>query len=79
MTLPSAKTTTHPFDLHTLYAVLGRKQLEIKQVQKEIAALNSAVLLLADDENELSRSSPRRPKSETRARSLSAFSTGNHS
>jgi hypothetical protein len=78
MTLPIAKTTIHSFDPHTLYAVLCRKQLEIRQVQKEIAALNSAIVLLADDENELSRSSPRRPKSETRARSLSAFSTGGH-
>jgi hypothetical protein len=78
MTLPIAKTTTRSFDPHTLYAVLSRKQLEIKLVQMEIAALNSAILLLTDDENDLSRSSPRLPKSETRARSLSAFSTGDH-
>jgi hypothetical protein len=78
MKLPIAKTTTHSFDPHTLYAVLCRKELEIKQVQKEIAALASTILLLADDENELSRSSPRRLKSETRAINQPGPSAGLH-
>ena len=40
----------------TLYAVLRRKQEELRQVRREIEALNLAILLLADDENELSDS-----------------------
>jgi hypothetical protein len=39
----------------TLYAGLRRKQEELRQVQREIEALNMAILLLADDEKELSR------------------------
>jgi len=39
----------------TLYAGLRRKQEELRQVQREIEALNMAVVLLADDETELSR------------------------
>ena len=39
----------------TLYAGLRRKQEELRQVQREIEALNIAILLLADDEKELSR------------------------
>ena len=38
----------------TLYAGLRRKQEEMRQVQREIEALNMAILLLADDEKELS-------------------------
>jgi hypothetical protein len=45
---------------------LRRKQLKIRQVQKEIKALNIAIVLLADDENELSRSSSRHPEPGTR-------------
>ncbi len=39
----------------TLYAGLRRKQEELRQVQKEIEALNMAIPLLADDATELSR------------------------
>lgn len=42
-------------NLQTLYAGLRRKQQELRQVQREIEALHMAILLLADDENELSR------------------------
>ena len=38
----------------TLHAGLRRKQQELKQVQREIEALHMAILLLADDEKELS-------------------------
>ena len=38
----------------TLYAGLRRKQEELRQVRREIEALHMAILLLADDENELS-------------------------
>jgi hypothetical protein len=44
----------------TLYAGLCRKQEELRQVQKEIEALNMAILLLAEDETELSRLSASR-------------------
>ena len=40
---------------HTLYAGLRRKQEELRQVRKEIEALNMAILLLADGEGEVSR------------------------
>jgi hypothetical protein len=43
-----------PCSPQTLYAGLRRKQLELRQVQREIEALQMAILLLADDENELS-------------------------
>jgi hypothetical protein len=39
----------------TVYAGLRRKQEELRQVQREIEALNLAILLLADDDKELSR------------------------
>jgi PilZ domain len=39
----------------TVYAGLRRKQEELKQLQREIDALNMAILLLADDEDEISR------------------------
>jgi hypothetical protein len=41
-------------NLQTLYAGLSRKQQELRQVQREIEALHMAILLLADDEKELS-------------------------
>ncbi len=51
----------------TVFASLRRKQLEIKQVQREIKALNLAILLLADDEKKNPESPmPRRPKLEVR-------------
>ena len=39
----------------TLCAALRRKQQELKHVQREIEALNITILLLADDEDELSK------------------------
>jgi hypothetical protein len=39
----------------TVYAALRRKQQELRHVQREIEALNIAILLLADDEDELSQ------------------------
>ena len=39
----------------TLYAGLRRKQEELRQVQREIEALHMAILLLSDDEEELSK------------------------
>jgi hypothetical protein len=42
----------------TLYAGLCRKQEERRRVQREIEALNIAILLLADDEKESSKLSP---------------------
>ena len=39
----------------TVYAALHRKQQELMHVQTEIEALNIAILLLADDEDELSQ------------------------
>jgi hypothetical protein len=66
MTSPIIESTRHLCDLNALYNALCRKQLKIRQVQKEIEALNSAIVLLADDENELFRSPPRRPESESR-------------
>ena len=42
---------------HTLYARLGRKREEMRQVQREIEALSMAILLLADDETEHSGAS----------------------
>ncbi|MGA2919847.1 MAG: PilZ domain-containing protein [Candidatus Sulfotelmatobacter sp.] len=53
----------HSCNPKTLLAGLRRKQLEIKQVQREIAALNLVILLLADDEKKNTESSlPRRPE-----------------
>src|SRR6266852_3832007 len=43
-------------DPKTLFAGLRRKQLEIMQVQREIEALNLAILLLADDKKECAES-----------------------
>jgi hypothetical protein len=51
----------------TLYAGLRRKQEELRQVRKEIEALNMAILLLADGEGEVSRlSMPGRFELDTR-------------
>ena len=44
----------HSCNPQTLYAGLRRKQEELRQVQREIEALNMAILLLADDEKEFS-------------------------
>jgi hypothetical protein len=41
-------------NLQTLYAGLRRKRQELRQLQREIEALHMAILLLADDEKELS-------------------------
>jgi hypothetical protein len=67
VTLPIAKSTLHLCNSNALYAALCRKQLEIRQVQKEIEALSSAIVLLTDVGNELARSPSRRSQSETRA------------
>jgi hypothetical protein len=52
----------------SVLAGLRRKQLQIKQVRREIEALNLAIVLLADDEknNFVSSLLPRRPELETR-------------
>jgi PilZ domain len=47
--------SVHSCNPQTLYAGLRRKQEELRQVQREIDALNMAILLLADDEKEFSR------------------------
>jgi hypothetical protein len=49
------KTVRDSCNPQTLYAGLRRKQEELRQVQKEIEALNMAILLLADGEGEASR------------------------
>lgn len=48
----SAGVSSRP---HPIYAQLQRKQLELRQLKREIEALNMAILLLADDDDELSR------------------------
>jgi hypothetical protein len=73
MTVPIIKSGPHLCDSNALYAALCRKQLKIRQVQKEIKALNIAIVLLSDDENELSRSPFRHPESETRPWPIRAF------
>lgn len=50
-TRKSERTCLNP---QTLYAGLRRKREELRQVQREIEALRMAILLLADDEKELS-------------------------
>jgi hypothetical protein len=67
MTSPIAKSTPHLCDSNALCAALSHKQLEIRQVQKEIKAPSSAIVLLTDDGNELARYPSRRSESETRA------------
>lgn len=53
--LESGKSVRDSCNPQTLYAGLRRKQEELRQVQREIEALNMAILLLADDEKEFSR------------------------
>ena len=56
--LPSSvlrKSVRDSCNPQTLYAGLRRKQEELRQVQREIEALNMAILLLAENQNELSR------------------------
>lgn len=53
-------------DPETLYSGLRRKLVELRQVEREIEALNLAILLLADDENELSDSLCRIVQNRTR-------------
>ena len=48
----SVRVSSNP---QTVFAALRRKQQELRHVRREIEALNIAILLLADDENELSR------------------------
>ena len=47
--------SVHSCNPQTLYAGLRRKQEELRQVQREIEALNMVILLLADNEKEFSR------------------------
>ncbi len=49
------RSVCHSCNPQTLLAGLHRKQEELKQVQREIEALKMAILLLAEDEKELSR------------------------
>jgi hypothetical protein len=53
-------------DPETLYSGLRRKRAELRQVEREIEALHLAILLLADDENELSDSLCRIVQNRTR-------------
>ena len=63
----SPELPRNSFDPKTLFASLRRKQLEIKQVQKEIEALKLTILLLADDEKKNpGPSMPCHPKLELR-------------
>lgn len=48
----SVRASSNP---QTVFAALLRKQQELRHVQREIEALNIAILLLAEDEDELSR------------------------
>ena len=52
-----SRSVGNPFIPQTLYARLCRKQEEMRKVHREIEALRMAILLLADDETERSRSS----------------------
>jgi PilZ domain-containing protein len=67
--LESARSSYGP---EALYAGLRRKLAELRQVEREIEALNLAILLLADDENELSDSLCRIVQSRPRAVAASA-------
>ena len=63
----SQELERHSCNPEALLAGLHRKQLEIKRVQREIEALNLAIVLLADDEKKNPDSSlPRRPELEIR-------------
>ena len=53
--LESRKSVHVSCSPQTLFAGLRRKQEELKQVQREIEALNMAILLLADDDREFSK------------------------
>jgi PilZ domain len=53
--LEARKSVCDSWNPQTLYSGLRRKQEEQRQVQREIEALNMAILLLADDEKELSQ------------------------
>ena len=48
----SVRASSNP---QIVFAALRRKQQELRHVRREIEALNIAILLLADDENELSK------------------------
>lgn len=50
----------------TLYAGLQRKRQEMKQIQREIEALEIAIPLLADDERSSRLSPPGRPQTDAR-------------
>ena len=64
----SQELARHSCNPQALLAGLRRKQAEIKRVQREIEALNLAIVLLAEDEKKNPESSlPRRPESEIRA------------
>ena len=61
------KSRPDSYTPQTLYAGLYRKREELRQVQREIEALNMAILLLAEDEKESSSLSvPGRPEPDTR-------------
>jgi hypothetical protein len=53
--LESRKSVQVSCSPQTLFAGLRRKQEELRQVQREIEALNMAILLLADDDKEFSK------------------------
>jgi hypothetical protein len=55
---PLRESTRASYDPQALSAGLQRKQQERKQIQREIEALKIAILLLAEDDNRLSRLSP---------------------
>jgi len=50
----SSATSYHSCTPQTLFTGLRRKQEELRQVKREIEALHVAILLLADDEREIS-------------------------
>jgi hypothetical protein len=50
----SGESVRNSCNPQALFAGLRRKQGELRQVQREIEALHMAILLLADDDNELS-------------------------
>ena len=59
---PESQTSAlHSCTPKIVFAVLRRKQLEIRQVQREIEALNLAIVLLAEEENKIFES-PRQLK-----------------
>jgi hypothetical protein len=61
----SQELARHSCNPEALLAGLHRKQAEIKRVQREIEALNLAIVLLADDEKKNPESSlPPRPELE---------------